>query len=194
MRSTFGAPGTTPERTQAHERCRRALDEPKRTLRRNEFHRGIRTVRITDSGQFSVAATLDALLPLVTDPDFMARALPDVREYHVDGPDRASLKIAVGVSHVRGVLPSRFRLERAPGGHALTVIGDASGMGSRIDFKLALALTERDGAVDVDWQSTADVVGLLASVGAGLLRPLARTKFDQVVASVQAALASATAS
>ena len=66
-------------------------------------------------------------------------------------------------------------------------------MGSRIDLRLDFTLSEKDNTVVIDWGSTADVNGLLASVGAGLLRPLTRTKFDAVVNSVQAALAKATA-
>jgi len=150
-------------------------------------------VKISDEGQFTVNTTLERLMPLITDPDFMARALPDVKEYKVDGPDRASLKMAVGVSHIRGVLPARFKLDRSGGPDKLAVVADASGMGSRIDLRLDFTLRELDSAVRVDWSSTADVNGLLASVGAGLLRPLTRTKFDSVVNSVQAALAKATA-
>ena len=150
-------------------------------------------MRISDQGQFTVNTTLDKLMPLITDPDFMARALPDVKEYKVEGPDRASLKMTVGVSHIRGVLPARFRLDRSGGPGKLAVVADASGMGSRIDVHLDFALSEKDSAVVIDWSSTADVNGLLASVGAGLLRPLTRTKFDAVVSSVQAALAKATA-
>lgn len=150
-------------------------------------------MRISDQGQFTVNATLEKLMPLITDPDFMARALPDVKDYKVEGPDRATLKMAVGVSHIRGVLPARFRLDRSGGPGKLAVIADASGMGSRIDLRLDFTLSEKDNSVVIDWGSTADVNGLLASVGAGLLRPLTRTKFDAVVNSVQAALAKATA-
>lgn len=150
-------------------------------------------MRLSDQGQFTVNTTLDRLMPLITDPDFMARALPDVKEYKVDGPDRASLKMAVGVSHIRGVLPAKFRIDRSAGPGKLSVIADAAGMGSRIDLRLDFSLDERDGAVAVDWSSTADVNGMLASVGAGLLRPLTRTKFDAVIGSVQTALANATA-
>lgn len=150
-------------------------------------------MRITEQGQFNVNGTLDRLMPLITDPEFMAKALPDVKEYQVDGPDRASLKMAVGVSHIRGVLPARFRLDRSGGPGRLAVVADASGMGSRVDLTLDFTLNEKDGTVQVDWSSTADVNGLLASVGAGLLRPLTRTKFDAVVSSVQAALNKATA-
>jgi carbon monoxide dehydrogenase subunit G len=150
-------------------------------------------LKISDEGQFSVKTTIDKMMPLITDPDFMARALPDVKEYKVDGPDKASLKMAVGVSHVRGVLPARFRLDQSDGPNKLAVIADASGMGSKIDLRLDFTLSEQDGNVVVDWTSTSDVNGLLASVGAGLLRPLTRTKFDSVVASVQDALSKATA-
>jgi carbon monoxide dehydrogenase subunit G len=150
-------------------------------------------LRISDQGQFTVDTTLDKLMPLITDPDFMARALPDVKDYKVEGPDRVSLKMAVGVSHIRGVLPARFRLDQSGGPGKLAVVADASGMGSRIDLRLDFTLSEKDNSVVIDWGSTADVNGLLASVGAGLLRPLTRTKFDAVVNSVQAALAKATA-
>ena len=79
-------------------------------------------MRISDQGQFTVNTTLEKLMPLITDPDFMARALPDVKDYKVEGPDRATLKMAVGVSHIRGVLPGALsprslRRARKAGGH-----------------------------------------------------------------------------
>jgi|GEM_PF-2184239 carbon monoxide dehydrogenase subunit G len=150
-------------------------------------------MKLADQGRFTIKTRLDRLMPLITDPDFMARALPDVKEYQVEGPDRASLKIAVGVSHIRGVLPARFRIDRSGGPGKLAVIADASGMGSRVDLRLDFTLTEQDGSVVVDWTSSADVNGMLASVGAGLLRPLTRAKFDAVINSVQSALSQATA-
>jgi carbon monoxide dehydrogenase subunit G len=150
-------------------------------------------MKLADQGRFTIKTRLDRLMLLITDPDFMARALPDVKEYQVEGPDRASLKIAVGVSHIRGVLPARFRIDRSGGPEKLAVIADASGMGSRVDLRLDFTLTEQDGSVVVDWTSSADVNGMLASVGAGLLRPLTRAKFDAVINSVQSALSQATA-
>jgi carbon monoxide dehydrogenase subunit G len=150
-------------------------------------------VKIQDQGQFTVNTSLEHLLPLITDPDFMARALPDVKEYTVEGPDSAVVKMAVGVSHIRGVLPARFKLERGAEENKLAVVANASGMGSRIDLRLDFVLSDQTGSVTVDWSSTADVNGTLASVGAGLLRPLARKQFDAVVTSVQTALANATA-
>src|SRR5579875_138990 len=144
-------------------------------------------MKLADQGRFTIKTRLDRLMPLITDPDFMARALPDVKEYQVEGPDRASLKIAVGVS------PARFRIDRSGGPGKLAVIADASGMGSRVDLRLDFTLTEQDESVVVDWTSSADVNGMLASVGAGLLRPLTRAKFDAVINSVQSALSQATA-
>lgn len=154
-------------------------------------------MRLTDQGSFVVHSSVDRLLPLMTSPDFIGRTLPDSKGYTVDGPDRCTVQMAVGVSHVRGVMPTRLVVEPVQEGQPVTVRAEASGLGSRVNLLLHFRLVPLDEAgetgVRIEWDSDATVSGLLASVGAGLLRPLAQRNFDAIVRAIQSALEEATA-
>lgn len=148
-------------------------------------------MRMTEAGTFSVSTPLPELINRVTDPEFLGRTLPDSKGYDVTGADSCVVRMSVGVSHIRGTMPTTLTIRPYVPGEPLVIAVSASGLGSRVDMTLAFSFRESgegESRVDVSWQSDATISGVLASVGAGLLRPLAKRNFDAMVAAIQSAI------
>ena len=145
-------------------------------------------MRITESGSFSVKASLTEVKHLITDPDFLGRALPDSKGYKVTGENSCTVDMTVGVSHIRGVMPTTLKINPWVSGEPLTIKVNAQGLGSRVDLGLSFELDAEGTGTRLDWTSEATVSGVLASVGSGLLRPLAKRNFDAIVAAIQEAI------
>lgn len=148
-------------------------------------------MKITEQGTFEVTASPELVLQLVTDPDFLGKTLPDSRGYRVTGPTSCVVDMTVGVSHIRGMMPTTLTVEPSEKGMPLTIRVGAQGLGSRVDMALTFDIQGGDHATQVAWSSTATVSGVLASVGAGLLRPLAKRNFDAIVGAIQEAIEAA---
>jgi carbon monoxide dehydrogenase subunit G len=147
-------------------------------------------MRIQESGTFEVLAATDDVTALVANPEFLGKTLPDSTGYEVTGPDSCVVKLKVGVSHIKGVMPAVLTIHPADRADRLSIGVKAQGLGSRVDMQLAFAIQPSNGGTQVSWTSDATVSGVLASVGAGLLRPLAKKNFDAIVTAIQTAIAS----
>jgi carbon monoxide dehydrogenase subunit G len=145
-------------------------------------------MRIQDQGVFSLPATLTSFRRIMEDPDFLARALPDCRQYEVTGPRSFRAEMAVGVSHLKGAMPATVVIEPGPGEQLPVIRVEAQGLGSRVNLALSFAYQEQPGELTVQWTSDAMVTGMLASVGANLLRPLAQKNFEAIVDAIRTAV------
>ncbi|PSR34485.1 MAG: hypothetical protein C7B46_04950 [Sulfobacillus benefaciens] len=148
-------------------------------------------MKIAENGTFFVHATQQEVLALVTDPEFLARTLPDSKGYRVTGADSAVVDMLIGVSHIKGTMPTTLAILSRDAETPLTVRVTAQGLGSRVDMTLTFQLQEQPEGTQVNWSSDAMISGVLASVGSGLLRPLAKRNFDGIVTAIQEAIEAA---
>lgn len=148
-------------------------------------------MKINETGSFTVATVPDRVYALVTDPDFLGRTLPDSKGYRVTGPDTCVVDMRVGVSHIKGVMPATLTIQPREGDEPLVIKVSAQGLGSRVDMVLQFKMENEAGRTAIAWSSDATISGVLASVGAGLLRPLAKRNFDAIVGAIQQAIEAA---
>ncbi len=145
-------------------------------------------MKVTEQGQFVVSASPDHVLQLVTDPDFLGKTLPDSKGYRVTGPASCVVDMKVGVSHIKGVMPTTLTVQPHQPGTPLIIRVGAQGLGSRVDMELGFDIQDLGHSTQLAWTSMATVSGVLASVGSGLLRPLAKRNFDAIVSAIQQAI------
>lgn len=148
-------------------------------------------MKINEMGSFTVATVPERVLALITDPDFLGRTLPDSKGYRVTAPDSCVVDMKVGVSHIKGVMPATLTIQPREGDAPLVIKVGAQGLGSRVDMALQFQMEDQGGLTAILWSSDATISGVLASVGAGLLRPLAKRNFDAIVAAIQQAIEAA---
>jgi carbon monoxide dehydrogenase subunit G len=143
---------------------------------------------INDQGHFAIAAPPADVYRFMTDPEFLGRSLPDARGYAVESEHQFTATLLVGVSHIRGTMPTRFEIVGEGPSQPCRIRAQARGLGSQVDVSLEFKLRPVAGQTEVDWHSAATVSGLLASVGAGVLKPVAQRNFNAIIAAIEAAL------
>ena len=148
-------------------------------------------MRITEQGTFVVSSTQSQVIALITNPEFIGQTLPDSKGYRLTGPDTCVVEMKVGVSHLKGIMPTTLKILPYKDGEPLVIQVSAQGLGSRVDMELRFDTQGIDEKTQIDWTSDARVSGVLASVGSGLLRPLAKRNFDAIVAAIQEAIEAA---
>lgn len=148
-------------------------------------------MKITEQGRFSVKASKARVLQLVTNPDFLGRTLPDSKGYRVTGEDSCVVDMKVGVSHIKGIMLTTLTVRPLEESNPLMIHVAAQGLGSRVDMELGFDIQDLSESTQIDWTSIATVSGVLASVGSGLLSPLAKRNFDAIVGAIQEAIEAA---
>jgi uncharacterized protein len=122
-------------------------------------------------GVFTVASPREKVFAMVTDPDQMARCMPDLRKLEVKSNDEFVAVVGTGISLVRGDISLHFRtVEKSPSARA-KMVAHGTGLGSAIDVEMVTELTDGEGGgTAMRWTADANVSGKLASLGQGLIK------------------------
>ena len=138
------------------------------------------------SGLERIPSARERVWQFLTNPDDVARCVPDLQSIETVDPSRFKAQVKAGIGPVRGAFgfdvvwqeltePSRARMsaQGKTGGSAVTV-------DSTMD------LTEAgDGETDLSWSADVVVHGMIASVGARLLDGFAKKQTEQFFRCIQ---------
>lgn len=138
-------------------------------------------MRLHFEGIFTVASPKEKVFAVVTDPNRVARCMPDLRKLEVKSQDEFVAVVGTGVSLLRGDITLRFRtVEKSPSARA-KMEAHGSGLGSAIDVEMVTELTDGEGGgTEMKWAADANVSGKLASLGQGLVRSQAERIIRQL--------------
>ncbi|ELZ19956.1 carbon monoxide dehydrogenase subunit G [Halosimplex carlsbadense 2-9-1] len=118
------------------------------------------------SGEFTVDGTPEELWKYFTDPDILMDCAPGCNELVLEGPSRIVAGLTVGVGSVKPSFDVEGIVTAADRPNELEI--EATGEASRNSFK-ATASQELhdngDGTTTVSWQASAEVSGIIASLG-----------------------------
>jgi len=126
--------------------------------------------RLRFEGIFTVASPKERVFAVVTDPNQVARCMPDLRKLEVKSKDEFVAVVGTGISLLKGEISLHFRtLEKSPSGAKMVAHG--SGLGSIVDVEMVTELTDDEGGgTSMKWTAEAKVSGKIASLGQGLIK------------------------
>ncbi|MFQ5662914.1 MAG: CoxG family protein [Terriglobia bacterium] len=143
---------------------------------------------IAFGGEFRVRQTKEQVYDFLTDPNRFAPLLPDFQSLSVDDEKNCTVKVKVGISHIRGVATVKLRLGEAERPRRAFYQGKGSLAGGTVNFTAGFDLEEDSGGTRVRWKGEAQIFGRLTSVAGGLLEPLGRKSVQKLVDGLETAL------
>jgi carbon monoxide dehydrogenase subunit G len=142
----------------------------------------------TYSGDFTVMKKRGEVFDFLTDPKRFGPLLPDFQGVTEDGRGRWTLKMNIGVAHIRGtasvrlILAGQYRPEHAE------YIGQGQFAGGSVNLTAGFELAEANPGTKVSWKGEAQVFGALASLAGGLLEPMVQKNLQTVIDGLKKAL------
>jgi carbon monoxide dehydrogenase subunit G len=140
------------------------------------------------SGEFTTPRTTEEVFDLLSDPAKFAPLLPEFQSMTVQDPTHFTVKVRVGVSHIRGTAELKMELSEANRPHRAQYKGHGSAVGSEVTIVAGFDLSSSVEGSKVNWQGEANVFGKLATMAGGMLEPLGRKNLQALVAGLQSAL------
>ena len=131
--------------------------------------------RVHYDGSFEVDKPRDVVYNFLIDPRNIASVMPGVESVDVVDPDNFKVKASLGVGAIKGTVnvTARFTEKKPP--ESAKVVGRGSGMQSTMDFEIGFRLEETSpGKTKVNWYFDGNVGGLIGSMGARVLDPVAQ--------------------
>jgi carbon monoxide dehydrogenase subunit G len=140
-------------------------------------------------GSASVGAPRQAVFSMLTDSTFIGKSIPDSEEVKVIDANTVEAKIKVRIAIVSSTLRVRLTIgERVPPSGA-SMSADASGSGSNIKIATAFTLEEEGPSrTKIDWKADADVTGVMAGIGSGLLKGFASKRVAEIFEGITRAI------
>ncbi len=127
------------------------------------------------------------IFSLLTDPNFLAKTLPEAEDVHVldDSSLEATLKLRVAV--VSSKLRVKMRLtEKEPPSRAI-LLAEGSGSGSNLKITSVFTL-DGDNPTTMKWSADADIGGVMAGLGSAVIRGFATKKVAEIFTGITRAV------
>ncbi len=144
---------------------------------------------ISFGGEFLAPRKPEETYDFLTDPKRFGPLLPDFESLSVEDATHFTVKVKVGVAHIRGTAEMKLHLAEALRPRRAVYRGQGSVVGGRVELTAGFDLDEAPGGTRVRWKGEAQVFGPLASVAGGLLEPLGKKNLQRLMDGLQAALA-----
>ena len=141
------------------------------------------------SGEFEVKKQPDEVYDFLVDPNRFAPLLPDFQAVSVTDPTHFSVKVKVGISHIKGTADVKMELEQAERPRRAQYKGQGAVAGGNVTMVAGFDLAPAAVGTKVAWQGEAQIFGRLTSVAGGLLEPLGKKQVQKLIDGLQAALA-----
>src|SRR5215471_21106509 len=140
------------------------------------------------SGEFEVKKQPDEVFEFLTDPNRFAPLLPEFQGLSVQDPTHFTVKVNVGISHIKGTANVKMELSEADRPKRAQYKGQGAVAGGNVTMIAGFDLAPADAGTKVAWKGEAEVFGRLTSVAGGLLEPLGKKQVQKLIDGLQAAL------
>jgi len=132
-------------------------------------------------GVFEVGASKEHVFATMTDPNQVAKCMPDVRKLDVRSSDEFDAVVNVGISFIRGDFALHFRwVEKVPA-ESVKLSSHGTGLGSAVDMDIVAKMSGKaDGGTRMDWTVDARISGKLSSLGQRLIESQAEKIVKQL--------------
>jgi uncharacterized protein len=139
-------------------------------------------------GEFEVPRTPEDVYAFLTDPNKFCPLLPDFQGVTVQDPTHFNVKVAVGISYIKGTADVKMELAEADRPKRAVYKGQGSVAGGNVTMTAGFDLAAAGSGTKVAWQGEANIFGKLTSVAGGLLEPLGKKQAQKLIDGLQAAL------
>ena len=143
---------------------------------------------ISFGGDFLVQRKPEDVFDFLCDPNRFGLLLPDFQSMTVQDETHFTVKVNVGISHIRGAAEIKMHRDESTRPVRAQYRGQGNVPGGNVNLIAGFDLAGEAGGTRVKWKGEAQIHGRLASMAGGLLEPLGRKNVQKLIDGLQAAL------
>jgi carbon monoxide dehydrogenase subunit G len=127
---------------------------------------------------------------LLTDPNFVAKTLPDAEDVRVVDGSTLEARVRLRIAVVSSALKMRMTIQRTLPTTRATLVAEGSGSGSSMKITSVFELSG-DSPATMRWSADADISGVMAGIGSTLLKGFATKKVSEIFEGITKAVEAA---
>ncbi len=124
---------------------------------------------------------------MLTDPDFVAKTLPDTDDVRVIDGSSLEAKVKLRIAIVSSSLRMKLTLNRTSPPSKATLVAEGTGSGSTMKITSVFDLSG-DAQTTMRWSAEAEIGGVMAGLGSSLLNGFAKKKVAEVFSGIMRAV------
>lgn len=128
---------------------------------------------------------------LLTDPNFIAKNLQDADEVHVINENTLEGKLKLRIAVVSTTLKMKMSIQRTSPPEKATLTAEGVGSGSSLKLNSVFELSG-GSPTSMAWSADADIGGIMAGMGASLLKGFASRKVAEIFDGITKAIEQST--
>lgn len=122
---------------------------------------------------------------VLTDPEYLLRTMPGLKELTPVEPDTYAAVLELGVAAIRGRYTGTMRIVDADPPHRYRLDMDGKGPGAFVKLTMDIAIAPQDGGSAVSYQGSAQVGGTIAGVAQRVMGGVANMVLGQFFEAVR---------
>ena len=136
-------------------------------------------------GSLEIKASPEKTYSSLCTPEFMVTTIPDLQSHKIIDENTFEAKAKVGFSIVRGTVDLKFFLsDKTPNAHA-KLVGDGSGVGSKIHIDSVFDLSPSPNGTVMKWFAEADLSGVASGIGGNMLKSQSEKMVSQIFENIK---------
>jgi len=136
-------------------------------------------------GKYDFAASQRDLWDFLIDPARIAKCLPDLKSFEVEGEDKFVAIVRVGVGFIKSDFKFKAEIAGKEPIKRLTLKAAGSGSGSNISLDMNIELREISGGTQLSYSSDVKVGGIIASLAQRVIKDSAEKNLAGVFGCIK---------
>ena len=132
-------------------------------------------------------APREKVYALLTDPNFLAKTLPDAEDVRVIDATSLEAKLKLRVAVVSSTLRMKMTVTKTEPPSKATLLAEGTGSGSSMKVTSVFTLGG-DLPTTMSWSADAEIAGVMAGLGSTLLKGFATKKVAEIFAGITRAV------
>jgi uncharacterized protein len=141
-------------------------------------------------GSNTINASAIKVYSLLTDPNFVAKTIPEAEDVHVLDGTSLEARIKLRIAVVSSTMKTKMTIEKTSPPTKATLVAAGSGSGSSMKITSVFELTG-DSPATMKWTADADITGVMAGIGSTLLKGFATKKVAEIFTGITKAVEAA---
>lgn len=144
-------------------------------------------MRLHLEGDEELSIPRERVYELLTNPDFIAKSLPDAQEVRVQSDGTVEAKMKVGISFVTTNMQVKLKITDKVSNQHARLMAEGSGSGSTMKITSDFDL-DGDKPTRMKWKADAEITGLMAGMGSSILKGFSDKKVREIFNGIKRAM------
>ncbi len=138
-------------------------------------------------GSDTIGAPRERVYSLLTDPNFLAKSLPDAEDVKVIDGSSLEAKLKLRIAIVSSSIKMKMTVNKVEPPVKASLLAEGTGSGSSLKISSVFTLAG-DAETAMSWSADAEITGVMAGLGSSLLKGFATKKVAEIFGDITKAV------